>query len=86
LITTHIFYLGAKCPTNGDPDRYLVTITTREIIVVEKVVAHAEMLAGENLYQEQITERLSEEFCFRVETQGFHMRGRVVTTCEAGEI
>ena len=51
------------------------------MIRVEDIVAAAEKLANEPMYQEHITHELACRFCVEVETVGTHMHGHVTTTC-----
>jgi hypothetical protein len=82
MITRHEFRLVGTCPQDNGPDHYEVMVETGVVSPVETIIAKAQLIATERIFQEALTERLARNLSARVTTIGHH--SGVKTTCTAG--
>ncbi len=78
----HQFELVSSCPSDDLGDLYAVTIETERLIKVEDIIAFADKLGAQTLYQEDIALKLAREFKVKVTLEGTHF-GRVLTKVTA---
>lgn len=77
----HSLEVVALCPVDSLPDVYRLTVRAARVIKVEDILAAAQKLATEKLYQEDLTQRLHRELACEVETVGYHSGVRTVVVC-----
>lgn len=75
----HRVTLTAKCPKDGSDDHYNTLITVNRVLPVEDILAAAESLAQEPIFQEDLTRQLAFGLAAEVTTHGIH--SGVYTTC-----
>lgn len=77
----HQFEATAKCPVDGKPDVYTVTVRADRVIKVEDILAAAKSLVGKPIFQEDFTQELHRKLACEVETMGYHSGVRTKVTC-----
>lgn len=79
----HTLDVVAVCPVDGLPDVYVLTVRAARLIKVEDILAVTAGLAGERVFQEDLTQRIHRALGCEVETVGYHsgVRTRVVCGC-----
>jgi NADPH-dependent 7-cyano-7-deazaguanine reductase QueF len=64
--------VSCRCPVDGLPDKYQVTIETSETICVEEIIEKASELKDLTMFQEELTQNLHRSFNCSVSTFGYH--------------
>ncbi len=72
MIVRHHLRVTAVCPVDGLPDVYEATVETSRVIRVEDILAAADQLRTERIYQEDLTVRLARALGAQVTTIGWH--------------
>lgn len=80
---TYELEITCSCPVDDDPDVYHLTVTSRRTIPVENILKAVEKLREDNLFQEELTQRLHRRINACVTLVGYH--SGVKTTTTAGE-
>lgn len=78
----HELQMTARCPADGRPDVYRLTVRTGRTIPVEDILAAVLTATKEPAFQEAITQELHRLLAAEVETVGTH--SGVVTTVVCG--
>jgi GTP cyclohydrolase I len=81
MIVTYTLEILAKCPVDGKPDVYQMTVRTKRIIPVEDILRAVEAVTAQPAFQEAITQDLSRTLGAEVETQGTHSKVRTTVVC-----
>ena len=68
----HTLEVVARCPVDGLPDVYTLTVRASRVVRVEDILTAVAALAGETLFQEDVTQRLHRDLACEVETVGYH--------------
>jgi hypothetical protein len=86
MLARHELTVVGRCPVDGCPDVYEVTVRTRRVVRVEDIKAAAAGLTAEPRMQEELTLRLAEALGagVEVETVGYH--SGVKTTAVEGSL
>jgi len=79
----HTLRVIARCPVDGLPDVYTVTIRTERVLPVETIMAVAAQLVEERLFQEDVTQRFHRALACEVESIGYHSGVRTRVVCGA---
>ena len=77
----HRLIVTALCPLDGVTDVYALIIRARHVVPVEDIRALVATCAGEQLFQENLTERLHRALACEVETIGYHSGVRTCVVC-----
>lgn len=83
MIVKHTFEVRSLCPINGDLDAYECEVTFTTLIQCEQLLAEAAEYSDKALFQEELTQKLSERWNATVKTCGSHVGGAVATECIA---
>lgn len=81
----HTLEVVALCPVDELPDVYTLTVRSSRVVRVEDILAVAAKLAGEKLFQEDLTQRIHRALACEVETIGYHSGVRTRVVCGASE-
>jgi hypothetical protein len=81
----HTLDITATCPVDGLPDVYVMTVRASRVIKVEDILAAAATLAGERVFQEDLTQRVHRALACEVETVGYHSGVRTRVVCGASD-
>lgn len=79
----HTLEVVALCPVDGLPDVYTLTVRAARVVKVEEILSAAAALAGESLFQEELTQRVHRSLACEVETVGYHSGVRTRVVCGA---
>ena len=79
----HTLEVVALCPVDRLPDVYTMTVRASRVVKVEDILAAAAPLAGESLFQEDLTQRMHRALACEVETVGYHSGVRTRVVCGA---
>jgi hypothetical protein len=80
MLVTHECKFARRCPVNNGFDIYDLRVETSGLLKVEDILAAIDALP-EQIFQEEITERLAQALAAKVTTTGYH--SGVKTTVEA---
>jgi len=78
---THTLQVTARCPVDGLPDVYTLTVRTSRVVTVEAILEAAAHVRDLLVYQEDLTQRIHRELACEVETVGDHSGVRTVVVC-----
>lgn len=81
LEVTYQFEVCARCPVDGSLDVYSASLSIDYQIDVEDILAHAALFEQKSIYQEDLTQELSNHYKAEVSTIGTH--SGVTTTVTA---
>lgn len=84
MTTTHTLSIVGICPVDDSHDIYELTVTTEDLLPVEKILAAVKMATRGAAYQEDIAVAIATELCdytALVRMVGHH--SGVKTVCEA---
>lgn len=81
----HSLEITAICPIDSLPDVYAMTVRAQRIIKVEDILEVISRLAGESLFQEEVTQRIHRMLACEVETVGYHSGVRTRVICGQSE-
>lgn len=72
MIVQHTLTVSAVCPVDGTRDFYKATLHVNRMMSVESIRAEIKEFDSQAMFQEDLTVKLAEKFCCRVETWGSH--------------
>lgn len=76
----YIVKFTAKCPNNDlVVDNYKAIIKTKHLIEVEKIIKYLETLQREQVFQEDLTKKISKKFKCKVKLIGYHFNVKIVS-------
>lgn len=81
MMVKHELAAISICPVNGSVDSYLVEVWFDKIVPCEQVSADVDRFALRTMYQEDLTQELSDIWNATVRTVGTHHYGVVRTEC-----
>lgn len=82
MLCRHTIHATGRCPINGLPDEYQITVYARRVVLCEEVAAAVDDLLAVPIFQEQFTQALADRLGCRVRTTCRHLEGgRVTTDC-----
>lgn len=68
----------ALCPNNKDVvDEYKISIYTKKLIEVEKIIKYLKKFKNKACYQEQLTKKISKHFNAKVILKGYHFNVKI---------
>ncbi len=75
----HEIQIQCKCPTDDLLDLYDCIVECERVLKIEEIISAVEDLAGQKMFQEDLTVKLARQLNARVTTTGWHF-GTVKTT------
>lgn len=82
MLVEHTLTVTAKCPINGSHDVYNVTFRLNRLVNVEELLKVAEGYTRQSVYQEDLTQQLSNLFQCEVESHGSHSNVMTRVVCQ----
>lgn len=80
----HTLTAVGRCPVDGCPDVYEVTVRTDRVVMVEDILAAVRDLTSAPRTQEAFTADLATRLGCEVETRGAHSAVSTRVVCEGG--
>jgi hypothetical protein len=77
----HTVEVVSRCPVDGAPDVYVLTVRAARVVRVEAILAEVVKCADLTLFQEEPTQRLHRALACEVETIGYHSGVRTRVVC-----
>jgi len=68
----HKLEIVALCPVNGEKDCYKMTVRTKRVIYVEKILKLVDKYKKKKISQEELTHKIARKLGASVTTIGFH--------------
>lgn len=81
MLVEHTLTTVGRCPVDGCPDVYEVTVRTARVLMVEAILAAVKGLTETPRTQEDFTQALATRLGCRVETVGSHSGVKTKVTC-----
>lgn len=81
MTVEHALEVVALCPVDRLSDVYMLKVRATRLIKVEDILSAVASVADQELFQEELTQRIHRQLACEVETVGYHSGVRTRVVC-----